>query len=293
VKVRIAAAAGTCVLATAMALAQAPIAAAAQPTISGNVTCANNQRVVGVWISSSGGGSRFAQTWTTMGTASASYTSPVATSLPASISLHVGCGGNKQTWGSDNFSPPIAGIDGSASVSVTDCVNGHCSPVMAEAASQWALDQVGTNKAPRSEYVTDSGAYTSWSLLCLAFVASAYWNAGDQEPSPYVYDVTYGPNATAESIYQLYSKDHLIQTTWADGSGTHSYPPNGAIVFYPGLGKVGNVLEGHVAISVGGGNVVSANETGVSNPLVQKLGYESGSLQGYYVGWAFPINVGS
>jgi hypothetical protein len=289
VKVRIAAAAGTCVLATGLALVQAPIAAAAQPTFSGNVTCANNQPVVGVWITSSGGGSRFAQTWTRTGTASASYTSPVATGLPTSISLHVGCGGNSQTWGSDNFSPPIAGLGGSASISVTNCVNGQCSPVAAYGAAQWALNQVGTNKAPRSESVTDSGAYTSWSGLCLAFVASAYLNAGDPKPSPYVDNVTYGYNATAESAYQQYKADNLIQHTWSNSSGTQSYPPEGALVFYPGLGGA----DGHVAISAGGGNVVSANENGVSNPLVQKLGYNSPNLRGYYAGWAFPINAGS
>lgn len=286
-KVKIALIAGTCVLAPALVIARAPVASAAQPTIDGNVACANNEPVVGVWISSSGGGSRFAQTWTKTGAATASYTSPVATSLPTSISLHVGCGGNKQDWASDDFSPPIAGISGSASISVTDCVNGHCSPVMAYGAAQWALDQVGTNHAAAGEKVTDSGAYSSWSLLCLAFVASAYLNAGDSLPTPAVYNSTYGPNATAALTYQVYNSHKLIQTTWADSSGTLSYPPNGAIVFYPGL------QGGHVAISVGGGNVVTANEKGVSNPLVQEEGYNSGNLHGYYVGWAFPTNAGS
>jgi hypothetical protein len=286
-KVRIALTAGMFVLAPALVLAQAPVASAAQPTISGNVTCANNEPVVGVWINSSGGGSRFAQTWTKTGTATASYTSPVATSLPTSVSLHVGCGGSKQNWASDDFSPPIAGVNGSASISVTDCVNGHCSPVMAYSAAQWALNQVGTNYAKSSEKVTDTDAYSSWSNLCLALVASAYLNAGDSLPTPAVYNSTYGRGATAALIYKIYNDDNLIKSTWSDSSGALSYPPDGAIVFYPDLDG------GHVAISVGGGNVVTANKAGVSNPLVQEEGYNSGNLHGYYKGWAFPTNAGS
>jgi hypothetical protein len=280
-RIRLSLTGGVLGLACATVLSLAPAAQAAAPTISGNVTCANGKAVVGVWIQSTGGGSKFAS-WRKTSATTASYSAQVSTHLPTGISLHVGCGGSAAKWGSDNFSPSIAGVNGSAFISVTNCVNGQCSPVMGYKATQWALAQVGTNKAASNVRVTDNRAHTSWAGLCLAFVASGYLNAGDASPTPVVYNQTYGPGATALSMYRTYNADHLIQKTWANSSGTQSFPPLGALVFYPTL-----TSEGHIAISVGGGNVVSANEVG--SPLVRPQKYNS--FAGY-AGWAFPINAG-
>jgi hypothetical protein len=260
-------------------------AQAAGPTINGNVTCANNQHVEGVWVQSGGGGSKFAS-WKSTGTATASYSASISTKLPTSISLHVGCGGSTKTWKSDNFSPAIVGIKGSASISVTNCVDGQCSPALAYKAAEWAIAHLsgsGANHALATDKVTDPATRTSWSGLCLAFVASAYLNAGAM-PNPTV-------TTTAADMYLKYEdySPTLIQKTWVSSSATQTYPPEGAIVFYPTYEGV----SGHIGISIGGGWVITANETGVTNPLIHKQTYNSFGSKSNYAGWAFPLNAGA
>ncbi len=174
---------------------------------------------------------------------------------------------------------------------MTNCVNGQCSPLLAYKAAQWALAHLtgpGANHALSGDKTYSSpgtGAYLSWSGLCLEFAASAYLNGG-QGPSPVVY-------SDAKNMYTKYAQtglndrpQGLIQTTWTNDFGQQSFPPEGTLVFYPGL-----TGQGHIGIAVGGGNVVTANESG--NPLVREQGYNSGNLKGYYKGWAFPVNAGS
>lgn len=268
----------------------APAAQAAGITISGNVTCANGQPVVGVWVQSSGGGSKFAP-WTKTGTATASYSTSISTALPTNVSLHVGCGNTPQQWGSSNFSPVIVDIAGSTTFSVTNCVNGQCSPLLAYKAAQWALAHLaglGANHALSTDKTYDTpgtGAYVSWADLCLEFVASAYLNGGHE-----MYPIVY---TNAKDMYTKYAQtglndrpQGLIQTVWTNASGQRSLPPAGAIVFYPGLSK-----EGHIGIAVGSGYVVTANDYG--SPLVREEPYNSANLGPYYAGWAFPINAGN
>lgn len=291
-KSRIGMAGGVCAFAAALVLSAAPASQAATPTISGSVTCANSQPVEGVWVQSSGNGSEFAS-WKATGTATASFSASLSTSLPADISLHVGCGGSTKKWTADDFSPALAGVDGSTSISVTDCINGHCAFALAYGAAQWALSHTvvghGANHAlPTDKTYSDpgTGPYISWAGLCLEFAASAYLNAG-AGPNP----VVLGENATAHEMYETYKSAGLIQTTWISSSGTQTYPPDGALVFYPGMDVVNGTTYGHIAISTGDGNVVSAN--GYGNPLVRQQNYDTGNLAGYYKGWAFPKNAGS
>jgi cell wall-associated NlpC family hydrolase len=287
-KARLGLAVLTCAAASALVMSLAPAALAATPTISGSVTCANNKGIEGVWVQSSVNGSKFA-TLKTPGAVTTTYSATISTALPTNISLHVGCGGSTQNWASSNFSPAIAGVNGSITLSVTNCVNGQCSPLIAYKAAQWALAHLtgaGADHALPTDLVADSNTRNTWAWYCLAFVASAYMNAtGGTLPNPTVS----GESATAAEMYTLYYDDHLIQKAWANDSGEQSYPPEGALVFYPGLPGTGG--QGHIGISVGGGNVVTANASG--SPLVREQGYNSLNLKGYYEGWAFPLNAGN
>ena len=288
-RVRLGLLAAGCAIACALGVSLAPAAQASVITISGNITCANGQPVVGVWIQSSKGGSKFAP-WTKTGTSTAFYKTSISTALPTNVSLHVGCGKTPQQWGSSNFSPVIVDITGSTTFSVTNCVNGQCSPHLAYIAAQWALAHLtgpGAWHALSSDKAYDAAAYISWSGWCLDFVATAYRTEG-QEANPLAH-------STAKGMYTLYAQtglndrpQGLIQTVWTNASGQRSLPPTGAIVFYPNL-----TGSGHVGIAVGSGYVVTANEDGTGTPLVRKELYNSSHLGPYYAGWAFPINAGS
>jgi hypothetical protein len=281
-KARLGLAVLTCASAAALGMSLAPAALAATVTISGSVTCANNKGIEGVWVQSSVKGSQFA-TLKTPGAVTTTYSANISTPVPTSISLHVGCGGSTKTWGSSNFSPAIAGVNTSITLSVTNCVNGQCSPLMGYKAAQWALAHLtgaGANHALTSDLVADSRTRTTWALYCLAFADSAYINAADGTwPNPTVS----GDSATAAGMYTLYSDDHLIQNTWTNDSGEQTFPPEGALVFYPDLDSA---QGGHIGISVGGGNVVTANASG--SPLVREQGYNNGNLHGYYAGLGIP-----
>jgi hypothetical protein len=102
----------------------------------------------------------------------------------------------------------------------------------------------GGNHALPSDIVTDNRARSSWAGLGLVFAVSAYINAARVGPLPNVS----GSAATANAIYQLYADDHLVQNTWPTNSGVISFPPPGALVFYPSA-----TSGGQIAVSAGGG----------------------------------------
>lgn len=83
-----------------------PANAAAAITISGTVRCPAGAKVVGVWVQSSGGGSRFATRWGFPGYATVNGYS--ASVNPGTVELHVGCGGSEASWGSDQWTPRTA-----------------------------------------------------------------------------------------------------------------------------------------------------------------------------------------
>jgi len=61
--------------------------------------------VVGIWVQSSGGGSRFASRWGYPGNAAvAGYSASVNS---GAVELHVGCGGSPSKWASDQWTPRL------------------------------------------------------------------------------------------------------------------------------------------------------------------------------------------
>jgi hypothetical protein len=113
----------------------------------------------------------------------------------------------------------------------------------------------------------DKAVVNGWGGYCLAFVVAAYQSQG-VTPSPIV-------RSDAKGMYRAYDEAGLIQT---------GVPPRGALVFYPGL-----TSAGHIAISAGAGEVISARATKrLGDVSVRRNAYRS--IDGY-VGWAFPANV--
>lgn len=89
----------------ALAASSLPANAAAAITISGTVRCPSGAKVTGVWVQSSGGGSRFAGRWGYPGNATVNgYT---ATVNPGAVELHVGCGGTEAKWASDQWTSRV------------------------------------------------------------------------------------------------------------------------------------------------------------------------------------------
>jgi hypothetical protein len=273
----------TLVMTPAPALAApdpASSATAAGLLVSGTVRCAHGQPVDGVWVNSSGGGSSYARLRPTS-QSSASYTAWLATSTPTAISLHVGCGGSATNWASENWTPVVLMVTRSKRIDAANCMGGQCTFPSADRAATWAERHLtvaaGGNRALNSDRVADNRAYTSWAGLSLVFAASAYLSAAGVLPRPAVT----GSAATANSMYQRYANDHLVQQIWANGSGVSPDPPRGALVFYPSSDS-----GGQIAISAGAGEVISANSSG--SPLVTEQSYKS--IPGYQ-GWAFPSNM--
>lgn len=85
--------------------------------VSGTVRCLTGAPVVGVWVQSSGGGSKFASRWGLPGAASVSGYN--ATVNSGSVELHVGCGGTPAKWDSDQWTPKVA-------VSASRNINAGC-----------------------------------------------------------------------------------------------------------------------------------------------------------------------
>jgi surface antigen len=85
-----------------------PAAAATAVRVHGTVECSGGKAVVGIWINSSGGGSKFAD-WTPYPGRPhvAVYSATVSTNFSTNLRLDVGCGGSKATWGSNNKTPEL------------------------------------------------------------------------------------------------------------------------------------------------------------------------------------------
>lgn len=96
---------GALVLASAILAAIVPAPAlAASVTVSGSVYCTSGAKVVGIFVQSSGGGSRFAERAPRGPTSAlAVYRATVGA---GKVELHVGCGGTPERWGSDQYTKP-------------------------------------------------------------------------------------------------------------------------------------------------------------------------------------------
>jgi hypothetical protein len=113
-----------------------------QITVQGTVGCAGHN-VEGVWIDSSGGGSKFASwTPTTGHPVTATYAATLSTLLATTIRLHVGCGGSTGGWWSDNRTPGTS-IGGSATLNAT-CNEGTTKPPSGDnTRCSWAMPPMG------------------------------------------------------------------------------------------------------------------------------------------------------
>ncbi|HEY6731028.1 MAG TPA: CHAP domain-containing protein [Solirubrobacterales bacterium] len=89
----------------AIAVSSLPANAAAAITISGTVRCPSGAKVVGVWVQSSGGGSKFASRSGYPGNSTINGYS--ASVNPGSVELHIGCGGSEASWASDQYTTKV------------------------------------------------------------------------------------------------------------------------------------------------------------------------------------------
>jgi LasA protease len=109
---------------TAPSPAPAPASVTSTFTLSGTVTCARYGGVVGIWMKSSAGGSRWASFTPIPQTQSATYSAPVTFSgTSTAITLDVGCGGSSSRWKA-TVSTPANGLS-LTSDTIKDVV---CSP---------------------------------------------------------------------------------------------------------------------------------------------------------------------
>lgn len=169
-------------------------------------------------------------------------------------------------------------------------------PASGYAAANWAFNHLyGPGSLavqpsdPHNRYL---GVGHTWKGFCLGFVDTA-WQAAT---GSFIADLgVVGPNATATGAYNAYNAAGLIHTT--------GIPPVGALVFYPYPYLVlsgAELTDGHIAISYGNGDVISALETlgagALGTGYVQIHPYDflrgPGPLgHGAYAGWAFPPNA--
>jgi len=268
-----------------------PVASASATTyrsiqVAGAVRCNNGaQNVVGVWVNSSLGGSKWA-TWipssyTGAANPYAVYTAELkvpwsSSTKSTNIQIRVGCGGNASTWGSTNRTPAKP-VSGSTLLSAT-CANPakltHADAVTCATASNgadagaissalWALAQI---KATKSGSVTPNGY---WAGYCAAFVARAWGR-------------TAAGYLTATSMYNGFKQlDRKPSTS--------SAVPVGALAFY-GLAKsIDPDLEGHVNIQVGLGVFVSTKGfVGDKSPIVAYRVSQYANSTHKYLGWMIP-----
>ena len=127
----------------------------------------------------------------------------------------------------------------------------NCSTFPWLKATDWALDRVG-----QSIYAGQ----------CLGFIAAAYKTAGRPIPGPY------GASVSAASWWAAQSAAHK------HASGT---PPRGALVFW---GARKGYPDGHVALSLGNGYVVSSSERTTTVIHTFPTSARSPSVY-HYLGW--------
>lgn len=92
-----------------LSLTPAVASAATTRTVSGVVTCANGNAVVGIWVHSQGGGSGWASVTKFAGQGNSAYfTKSLKTGgTSTTVKLDVGCGGTAKKWWSNNSTPNI------------------------------------------------------------------------------------------------------------------------------------------------------------------------------------------
>jgi surface antigen len=148
-------------------------AATTSMTIRGTVICASGHDVVGVWIESTAGGSRFSA-WTAFkGHENTAYYETTIKSRAKStkITVRVGCGGSPADWWSDNGTPRIT-VTGSRTLN-TRCV--EAAGTGTRCAWPWVGQTVKTNLGARGNCTW--GALAKWKAAVGTYPRTA-GNAG-------------------------------------------------------------------------------------------------------------------
>lgn len=107
-------------------------------TVKGSVTCTYHA-LIGVWVwNSYTGGNWAAVSWTSTNHYAATYSESDFAILPATVQLHVGCGGTSSSWWSSNYTLKVQ-TQGSVTLNAT-CNEGTTKPTTS--AVRCALTQV-------------------------------------------------------------------------------------------------------------------------------------------------------
>jgi hypothetical protein len=255
-------------------------------TVDGAVSCSYHN-LVGVWVQSSGGGSGFAG-WDkgSNGDADGVFSTTITTTLPTTLSLHVGCGNTRSDWWSDNWTPGIS-VTGSAVLQAA-CDEGTSQPPAGAntrcsfgttrsetAAINWAESKIHEN--------VDSG-------LCFTFVTTAY-GAANVTLGKFYSGVAVGPDTYPQDAW-----GHFTQGIVGLAPST---PPPGALVFFNQTGPHDGYSQAsgyysHVELSLGGGNMISTADQTTADPQWTVVHYETLAQHGAsgawnkYVGWWLP-----
>jgi hypothetical protein len=197
---------------------------------------------------------------------SASWCPDVIATIPAHAQLQVICSRVSSYYVEDLANRALEGFIVKSDVAnapggLTDCdTAGH--PAIYAAAN--ALGWMGQDHDP---------------LYCLQFVADSWAEAGKPIPS----------DDDAIDWWNAFSAKYPRELPGQPRYGT---PPRGALVFWSGTDKYPQYdsEDGHVAISVGNGWVVST-EQGNSGPDVHLVSISAvtGAGGGTYLGWIMPI----
>lgn len=246
-------------------------------TVQGAVSC-THQQLIGVWVQSSGGGSEFAS-WSkgSNGGLDGVFKATITTSLPTTLSLHVGCGGSSSSWWSDNWTPGKS-VGGSAVLEAlcnegttkpAPGANTRCAftPTGGESnAVAWAKSYLGKN------YDTN---------LCLTFVSSAY-SSTNVTISKFV-NGGIGSNTYPQDVW-----GHITQNPLVTG-GPGTTPPFGALVFFNAKSGYSKIYS-HIELSLGAGNMISTSDTFKENQVHEETlaQHAASGAWNTYVGWWLP-----
>ena len=254
-------AAGFTAAACLITAAPLPVAhAATSVSFRGTVECQNGNSVVGIWVESSGGGSRFTDTLTRYpGNGSVAYYTVKLSSSATTpkISLHVGCGGTAGKWGSDNWTPaqPVAAtmnarcteklnVAGgvrcswpSLGVTVASGNGGYNSPQCTWGAMGQVMQRIGKAMelhywggvwhSADAKYWNDNAAKTGWTVVSQPRArAVVVYEAGTSVKEPNKSAWTMGASGHVAFVMDVRFHDGAVwivtaDTNWPSGSASY------------------------------------------------------------------------
>lgn len=195
------------------ALAGPATSLASSISVSGVVHCSGGA-VVGVWIQSTGGGSKFAG-WRPFNTstADATYAAQLSTSLPTKLQLRVGCGGSKAKWGTTNNSPY-------RSASGSKILNAFCD---GRGVCSWPKKGKTTSGNLGYEKQCTEGAFNEWHKYTGFW---PYWRGSAAEWSKsaatYGYSVTTVAMPKSVVVFPATTKNSAGHVAWVDSISQNS-----------------------------------------------------------------------